>query len=63
MKEHNFIELKEHKYKIRPGMTYWICKQCDTIVVYSSILSQRAVNRAMANRMICAEPVPEYGVN
>jgi len=63
MKEHNFIVLKDHKYKVRPGMTYWICNQCDTVVVFDSILSQRAVNRAMANRMICAEPNPNYRIN
>lgn len=55
--DHNFREVTDKiKLKLRhvpPTKKLWRCDQCDTEVIFPMSLDIRAVNRLMANRMLC----------
>jgi len=55
MREHNFEEII---YKDTPlGMKAWHCKQCDSIRLFPSSYDQALVNRMMANKLLCLDPL------
>lgn len=61
-KDHQFNRLTDEErrafgYKKIEGKQYWFCKQCQSIVRYSSAIDQTTVNRLMANKMICLDPL------
>jgi hypothetical protein len=56
MREHNF-QLSEWRPSTNPERENWECKQCDSIVSFPKGMNVRAVNRHMANRMLCLDPM------
>jgi hypothetical protein len=60
MREHNF-QLCQHRQATDPTKEFWECKLCDSIVEFPKGMDIRTVNRLMANRMACLEPMVVVG--
>ncbi len=55
MKEHNFVAVKHER--TLPGFQMWRCNDCETEVMFPTVCDQRYVNRRMANKLACLEPI------
>lgn len=56
MREHNF-QICKWRTSTDPGMVLWECPNCDTQVLFRIGVDAGLINRNMANRLACIDPI------
>lgn len=56
MSHHDFKPMKTHGYPIKPGMSYFHCAKCDSVVLYPIGISPEMLNIMFdRSRLQCIE--------